>query len=241
MKKPISFVTVMLMAGSLMAADSSPKDDVVNAAKKLGAAQSYTWHQTVEFANGGNFRPGPTDGKTEKDGYTHITFSFGDNTSEAVLKGTNGAVKADGDWQSLAEASKDDGGGGFNPIMFLARRMQNFKAPAEEAQEFAADAKDIKLADGAYSGDLTEDAAKGRLTFRRRASAGGDGPEVSGAKGSVKFWVADGVLTKYEFKVQGHVEFGGNGRDVDSTTTVEIKDVGKTKVEVSDDAKKKLM
>jgi hypothetical protein len=56
----------------------------------------------------------------------------------------------------------------------------------------------------------------------------------------VKFWIQDGVLTKYEFKVTGKVNFNGNDRDVDRTTTVEIKDVGATKVEVPDDAKKKL-
>ena len=56
----------------------------------------------------------------------------------------------------------------------------------------------------------------------------------------MKFWITHGALTKYEFQVQGHVEFGGNGRDVNRTTTTEIKDVGKTKVQVSDDAKKKL-
>ncbi len=36
----------------------------------------------------------------------------------------------------------------------------------------------------------------------------------------------------------GHVEFNGNGRDVNRTTTVEIKDVGKTKLEVPEAAKK---
>jgi hypothetical protein len=36
------------------------------------------------------------------------------------------------------------------------------------------------------------------------------------------------------------VSFNGNDRDIDRTTTVEIKDVGTTKIQVSDDAKKKL-
>ena len=56
----------------------------------------------------------------------------------------------------------------------------------------------------------------------------------------MKFWIKDGELSKYEFKVQGKVSFNGNERDVDRTTTVEIKDVGTTKVEVPEDAKKKL-
>ena len=56
----------------------------------------------------------------------------------------------------------------------------------------------------------------------------------------MKFWIKDGVLSKYEYKVQGKVSFNGNDRDVDRTTTTEIKDIGTTKVEVSDEAKKKL-
>ena len=38
----------------------------------------------------------------------------------------------------------------------------------------------------------------------------------------------------------GKVSFNGNDRDVDRATTVEVKDVGTTKVEVPDGAKKKL-
>ncbi len=67
-----------------------------------------------------------------------------------------------------------------------------------------------------------------------------NGPDISGAKGSVKFWVKDGVLSKYEVKVQGKVSFNGNDRDIDRTTKIEIKDVGTTQIEVPDDAKQKL-
>jgi hypothetical protein len=63
---------------------------------------------------------------------------------------------------------------------------------------------------------------------------------VANAKGSVKIWVKDGVISKYEFKVSGTVTMGGNDRDVDSTTTVEVKDVGATKITLPDDAKSKL-
>jgi hypothetical protein len=56
----------------------------------------------------------------------------------------------------------------------------------------------------------------------------------------VKFWLKDGVLSKYEFKVTGKVDFNGNEVDVDRATTTEIKDVGTTKVNVPEAAKKKL-
>jgi hypothetical protein len=120
----------------------------------------------------------------------------------------------------------------------MARRIQNFKAPAVQAQELAGKVKELKQDGDAYSGELSEDGAKSLLMFGGRG--GGNGPEVSGAKASVKFWVKDGLLAKYETKVKGTVSFGGNDRDVDRTTTIEIKDIGSTKIAVPEEAQKKL-
>lgn len=228
-----------LLAGSLLAADSSPMDDVKKAAAALGSQTNYTWQATVEVPADSPFKPGPTDGKTEKGGYTTLSFSFGDNSTEAVTKGTNGAVKTDDGWKTLAEALKDNGDGGFNPTMFIARLVQNYRVPAVEAASLADDAKELKQDTNSISGDLTEAGAKELLSFRRRGN-GGDGPTVTKAKGSVKFWLSNGKLAKYQFHVQGTVSFNGNDRDVDRTTTVEIKDVNSTKIEVPDEAKKKL-
>jgi hypothetical protein len=81
------------------------------------------------------------------------------------------------------------------------------------------------------------DGAKKMQSFR---GPDGQGPDVKEAKGSVKFWVKDGALNKYEFKLKGKMDFGGNEFPNDRTTTVEIKDVNSTKVEVPEEAKKKL-
>jgi hypothetical protein len=246
MKKNILSGLMIFAAASLMAADSNPKDDVKNAATALGNQASYSWHTSVEVPEDAQFKPGPSDGKTEKDGYTTLSLStFGDNVTEAVLKGTNGAIKTDDGWQSIAEVmtnTGDAGGGGFNPNTFLARMLQNYRMPPTEAADLADAAKDLTETNGAISGDLTEDGAKEMISFRRRgANAGGPPPpEVTNPKGSVKFWLKDGQLVKYQFHVTGSMSFNGNDFDVDRTTTTEIKDVGATKVDVSDDAKKKL-
>jgi hypothetical protein len=239
MEKNLLFGMFTLLAGSLMAAASSPKDDVKSAATALGSQTNYTWQATVEVPADAQFKPGPTDGKTEKGGYTWLSMSFRDNTTEAVTKGTNGAVKTDDGWKTLAEAMKDDGNGGFNPTMFIARVVQNYKVPAVEAANLADDAKELKKDTNSISGDLTEAAAKELLSFRRRGNGGGS-PTVANPKGSVKFWVKDGRLVKYQYHIQGTVSFNGNDREVDRTTTVEIKDVNTTKIDVSADAKKKL-
>ena len=234
MKKSMFFSPMALMTISLIAADSNPKDDVTSAAKKLGEKANYSWKTTVVVPESAQFRPGPTEGKTEKDGFTHVTMSFGDNTTQAVLKGDKAAVtNREGEWQSLADLDNAEG-----PGRFLGFFVRNIKTPAVQAADLGAAAKDLKKEGDAYSGDLTEEGAKTLLTFRPRG--GGDGPTVSNAKGSVKFWLKDGELSKYEFKVTGKVSFNGNDRDVDRATTVEIKDVGTTKVNVPEEAKKKL-
>ena len=117
--------------------------------------------------------------------------------------------------------------------------VQNYKVPAVEAASLAGDAKELKPDTNSISGDLTEAATKELLSFRRREN-GGDGPTVSNPKGSVKFWLKDGKLVKYQYHIQGTVSFGGNDRGVDRTTTVQIKDVNTTKIDVSLDAKKAL-
>ena len=241
MKRNLLSSLLTLLAVPLLAADASPRAEVKNAADALGAQTNYSWHTMVATPNGGGRFGGPTDGKTEKGGYTMMSMTRGDNTIEAVLTGTNGAIKTpDNGWQSLAEASQDDGGGP-NPGMFLARAMQSFKTPATQAADFTDQVKDLKKDTNGISGELTEDGAKALLMFRPRGGNGdNEGPTVSHAKGSVKFWLADGKLVKYQFHVQGTVSFNGNDRDADRTTTVEIKDVNSTKIEVPDAAKKKL-
>ena len=221
-------------AATLLAAESSPKEAITGAAAKLAQQDNYSWKTTTEF---GNFT-GVSDGKTQKDGLVGLSMKFGDNTTEAFVKDGKGAVKTgDQDWQSLAELA-GAGGGGPGRGQFLLRRLQTFKAPAAEASDLAGKTKELKKDGEAYASDLTEAGAKELLAFGGRR--GGNAPEPKNAKGSVKFWVKDGLLAKYELKLQGTVTFNGEDRDMDRTTTVEIKDVGTTKVDVPEAAKTKL-
>jgi len=234
MKTSIVFTAAALLSFSLGAADSSPKDDITNAAKKLADTPNYSWRTTVVVPDDSRFHPGPTEGKTEKDGFTSLNLSFGDNETKAVLKDNKGAAtNPDGEWQSISEMANDEG-----PRRFMAMMLRNFKPPAAQVAQLVSFSSDLKKDGDTYSSDLTEDGAKTLLTFR--PPAGGEGPSVSNAKGSVKFWLKDGALTKYEFKLKGTVSFNGNDFEQDRATTVQIKDVGVTNVSVPDEAKKKM-
>jgi hypothetical protein len=233
MKHMTVFGLATLTAAALLGAESAPSDAITSAAGKLAQQASYSWKTTTAF---GNFN-GSTEGKSQRHGLIGLTMTFGDNTTESFLQDGKGAVKAaDQDWQSLAELAKA-AGSEPGPRQFLLRRLQNFKAPAAEAADIAGKTKGLKQDGEAYAGELTEAGAKELLAFGRRGS---NAPEPKNAKGSVKFWVKDGLLAKYELKLQGTINFNGEDRDVDRTTTVEIKDVGTTKVDLPEAARKKL-
>jgi len=94
-----------------------------------------------------------------------------------------------------------------------------------------------KEADGTYAGELEAALAKALFAvLGRRAAAA---PE---AKGTVKFWVKDGQLAKFEHVVRGKITVGEDKKEVEisRTLTVEIKDAGSTKISLPETAMKKL-
>ncbi len=234
MKRTVLFGLTALVASSLLGADSTSKDDITNAVKKLGEKANYSWRTTIVVPEDAPFKPGPTDGKTEKDGLTWVSMGLMDRKMEALVKGEKGAAaNQEGVWKSLEELDKEEG-----RSQFLAMIVRNVKTPTKEATELAAFAKELTKEGDVYSGDLTEEGAKTLQMFGRRGGSGG--PTVSDAKGSVKFWLKEGALTKYEFKLKGKVSWNGREFPNDRTTTVEIKDVGTTKLEVPEEGRKKI-
>lgn len=234
MKKLMLMGMAAVLATCWLAADT--KDEVKSAAKKLGDADCYSWKSTTEMGAGGR-GGGPVEGKALKDGTTCLSMVRGENTIEAVLQSGKAAIKTADGWKTAAEAGQDDGSGQRNPARMVARMVQNFKAPAAQVADLVDKVKELKKDGDAYAGELTEEGAKAQMTFGGR---GGNGPEISGAKGSVKVWVKDGLVSKMELKVQGKITRNGNDVDIDRTTITEIKDVGTTKVTIPEDAKKKL-
>jgi hypothetical protein len=241
--------TLALVAGSAVLAHADAKEDATAAAQKLGDAQNYSWKQTVESAGGGGGRGGfgNMEGKTEKGGVTMTSAQRGDNTVVTYRKGDKVVMQnPDGDWMTAEEmaaarAANGNGGGGGQ------RRGRGgppqFRLPAETASDLISKANDLAAADGVITGNLSEDAIKQLLAGgrgRRGGGAGGTPPEISNAKGTVKVWTKDGAISKFEYHVTGTVSRNGNDTDVDRTTTVEITDVGSTKIDVPEAAAKKL-
>lgn len=232
MKTAISAALSLLVAASAWAADTNSADQVKAAITKLKAETNYSWTVKTELPSMG-FTPDPMEGKTEKDGFTLVTQNFNDNMLQAAFKGEKAAMNVEGSWV-LAGTNTDESQMGW----WLAYT----KPAAVEAGDLLAKAKSLKAGDGGLlSSDLSEEGAKELLTFGRRS--GGNGPPpAKNAKASVKFWLKEGALSKYESHVSGTVAFGPDQeeREMDMIRTVEVHDNGKTKVEVPADARKLL-
>ena len=234
MSKKLLLASVCLIASTALVARGAGKEDVQAAAKKLADAPSYAWTTKTE----GGFFGGTSEGKAEKDGFVVVKITFQDNTAEAVKKGEKGAVKTDSGWKSFEEAAESGDQGQPNRERFIAMMMRNYKAPAAVVEQILAGSKDVKQSGDAFEAELTEQGAKDMLRFGGRRG-GTNAPEISGAKGTAKFWMKEGSLSKVEYRLQGSINFNGQDRDIDRTTTIEIKDVGSAKVEVPEEARKK--
>lgn len=227
------FIFVLFLAGTLPlpAAELPPKTELQSAIKRLAAQPNYSWTATLKSQEGA-IRQGPTEGNAQRNGYVYFKLPVGDDEIEAAFLGSKGAIKTEGQWLSAAELQGDR--------EWIARRLNTFKPPAGEAEDLLARSGFVrKEKDGSFAADLTTNGAKELLALRSRS---GDISSVSGRiRGSVKFWIKDGLLSSYEFSLQGKV--GGPDQkplDVNRTVAVEIKNVGSTTFTLPDEARQKL-
>ena len=237
MPRCVAVCTVVLLSSAALPVRADAKGDLDAAVKKLSDAPNYAWTSKTE----GGFGGGTAEGKAEKDGFIVVSMNLFNNEVQVVKKGEKGAVKMEDGWKSGEELAADQGQEGQpNRGRFVAMMLRNYRAPAPMAAELITKLKDVKQSGDAYEADLTEEGAKALLSFRGRPGGQNQGPQVNDAKGTAKFWVKDGVVSKIEHHLTGSINFNGQDRDIDRTTTIEIKDVGSAKVEVPEEAKKKL-
>jgi hypothetical protein len=248
---PITWAAAFL--GTLAIANADPQADLDAALAKLKEAENYSFTTSSTFG-GNSDRVTRGSGKATKDGLIHYTSSFGDNTVEFYKKGENGALKGDEGWRSLAEiradrenAGEGGGGQGRGGRGFGTRGIESLVAPAQQAADLAGKTEGLEAADGVITGKLTAEAVQELSAFggRRRGGGGGGGggqdrPAPSDASGTVKFWIQDGAITKFETHTSATFNFNGEDRTVERTSTTEISKVGESPVEVPADAAAKL-
>jgi hypothetical protein len=235
MKRVLTIGIVGLLAHTLTAADPTPTEKMANAAKQLAEKPNYSWTMTMKEADGSAGRLGPIDGKADQGGTTYLSFSIGGIPVEVYLKGEKGAARALEGWQTLDEIAQTSG-----TAAAVVRFLRAYKAPGVESAGLSEKVKEVKESDGVLSGELKEEAAKDLLTRGARRREGQEPPKVENPKGSVKLWVQNGTVSKYEVNLQGKVTAGDRETDVNRTTTIEIKEPGTTKLEIPAEAKPKM-
>lgn len=117
--------------------------------------------------------------------------------------------------------------------------QKTLSRPHEEISIIVAGATDLKVDGDVVSGTLSDTAAKLLLVHPGQKEL-----TPLAATGTFKLWLKDGALVKYEVKLDGKIAVLTNGDrrevEVHQTATTEIKNVGTTKFDLPDEAKKKL-
>ena len=242
--KRTAWSAILVLAASVPAAAFDDKDDVKAAAKKLSDAPNYSWTTIIKnnaenpAPGAARFAPGPMEGKTEKDGITWFSMKQGENTFEYALKGEKFAMKFRDMWMGSGDVPAGGQPGRPDPSAFAARMVKSLKPVSQGVAEALDRLKDLKSEGGGlYTGEFTPDGAKDQLVPKGQGNVS---PTVADAKGTIKLWIKDGMLVKVESTLQGKVTFGQRETEINRTTTTDIKDVGSTKIELPDEAKKKL-
>jgi len=238
MKMTFPVLSVLLSAGIALAADTAPTNQVADGISKLKSAANYSWTTTTKMVDS-QFNIGPVKGQADKDGLAKYSQDFNGNAVEAVQKADKISYKdQEGAWKLIAADA------GFET--FFAASLTRNGAAAQEALITLTNLVSVKtLDDGSIGGDFTTSGAADMLSFGPRRPAGAapaEGgfapPAPKNASGSAKFWVKDGQLVKFETHLKGTVTFGDNEMNQDTTRTIEIADVGTTKLDIAADAKK---
>ena len=235
MNKTITFGLIAIIGQLASAADSSSRETLAKASQDLAGKTNYSWTASTMDADGTPAKINPIDGKAEKGGVTYLSFIVGGVPVEVCMKGEKGSAKALEGWQTFDEIAQTSG-----TAAAVVRFLRSYKAPAPESAALIEKVKDLKEEEGAFSGELQDEATKEYVLIGTRRREGAEPPTTSDTQGSVRFWIKDGVVTKYEIKVQGKVTTAEKESTINRTTTVNIKDVGATKMDVPAEALEKM-
>ncbi len=188
------------------------------------------------------------EGKSEKNGYTLVTFidpqspmlrqisRLNNGVVTAVFRGSENFVFQTSDgWKNGAELPplgprRRGATGGSDYWIAL-------QSPAEELEIIVGSYSELHEVKGGVAGTLSEDGARQLLGSVKA-------PAVT-ATGTFILGIANGVLTSYALDLSGTVLVGPPGEEKESppqrrVLITELKEVGRAKLDVPDEAKAKL-
>lgn len=194
---------------------------VAAALKKLQEADSYAWQSTFEMPRAPKkLQIAPISGKIDGREGSILTGAMDGNPIVIARKGAASAIKLNGVWRKKGEL----------------RVPPNSKAPRDELASLLPAVTNLtKTKKGYFQGNLKTEAA---VAFMRDISRyRKKNPKISGANGTFRLWLRDGLPTKYEIMVNSKMSVAFLKFDSKVIQTVELKDVGSTTVDVPKPAK----
>lgn len=231
--------TLLWLTGAYAA---DPPEALKAAVEKLAKGSNYTWTTTFTFPDA-PIHPGPLNGQIDTNGFLLVSQNIGRGDFEAVIKDGIGVLKLPVGWLGAQEIVDGNPAGAVGPAFLMSRVLFNVRRPdIQTAELLKMGASFTKDDQGVIIEQLGE---KDVVTLIRNGVTGRPNPQpppLKAAKGSVKYWLNDGLIGKYEINLQAQMLPSAHERAVDfkPTTTVEITNVGITKVVVPDAAREKI-
>ena len=247
----------LVLAIGVLAAGATPRDDVAAAIQKLADSGDYAW-RTVPFAEDAappdaDFETIPArfeqtaqdqiEGKVQKDGLVALRAQIGDAVVGFYMHHAHMAIQTtQGQWTSETQLLSQ----GYLSIPDqLLTQAEFLLPPAVEARQYFERIQNIHREGDAYVGEIPQDAAIAMLEERKRKQNDGKEWRLAEAKATVKFWISDGVLSKYQvhWTIDPYIcVFGLNewANESDITETTAISDNGKTTIHLPPEAEAEL-
>ncbi|HWA10912.1 MAG TPA: hypothetical protein VG838_15840 [Opitutaceae bacterium] len=257
MKHPVLCgAAALLLAAGVVSA--SPTDAAIVAAMKLADQPGYSWTATVVR----DARSYTIEGKTLVGGYTQVTVPA--NIAMPANPGMRGQVGRGSSDSEVLAIFKDDekhvvetAEGWLTPEELASRPTARtgsgrrrglvndlplkfaVSLPHEDIGIIIASCAGLRVDGDIVSGQLSDTAARLLLL-----PPGQDEVTPVQAAGAFKLWISNGMLSRYEVQLTGIVTVGpargGKNVKTTQTVTVDLKDVGTTRLTVPPEAKAKL-
>jgi hypothetical protein len=224
--------------------EKTPREKLADAAKKTFELTNYTFKASVEVAGDleGAVQIPEGEGRVDKEAGTLVR--FGDQV-EAARKGTKTVYKEPGgEWTRLS-AAKPGAIGSFSH--YLAR----IKTPHEQAQGFEKHFKEVAQNNQTerigredatiFEGDLTETGAKAILPLQGITELVAIFLPGAALSGRARAWVGEsGRIVRYQTETRLSSSDGDVPFEATIVIKIDLSDVGETKVEIPDEARKAL-
>jgi hypothetical protein len=222
---------------------SGGDEELDKAAAKAAAMENYTAKISTKLdglgKKGGTGMPA-TDVQVVKDAPVH----FKNDQVEAYRSGETVVTKEGEAWTVLGRPEKPAQGEKPDRKLIAMQTLRTMKLPHEMFKDLGAKIKEVKREDSdggkCFSGELTPEAAKELGSIVTGRGGGNKEPAIE-FTGSIKVYVnGEGSITKVEIHTEGKGTVKEKEIVVKQDKTIELSEVGSTKSDVPEEAKKAL-